>query len=137
MPGSEHGVQPHLTQILTRDAEEHRAWMSSRYNNHDRRVQPRGRGFVYFAEFGTLGRLTYNHTRYTAAAAEIDCPATPTAYLRRVRLARAHDDLLAAEPGDGTTVTAVAARWGYARPHRFAAAYRQVYGRAPGEVLRS
>ncbi|GAB1692344.1 helix-turn-helix transcriptional regulator [Krasilnikovia sp. M28-CT-15] len=62
---------------------------------------------------------------------------TPTGYLRQVRLARAHEQLLAAEPGDGTTVTEVAARWGFARPHRFATAYRQVYDRPPGLTLRS
>ncbi|BFU45217.1 helix-turn-helix transcriptional regulator [Krasilnikovia sp. MM14-A1004] len=62
---------------------------------------------------------------------------TPTAYLRQVRLARAHEQLLAAEPGDGTTVAAVAARWGFTRPHRFATAYRQVYDQPPGQTLRS
>ncbi|WP_432971545.1 helix-turn-helix domain-containing protein [Dactylosporangium sp. CA-233914] len=62
---------------------------------------------------------------------------TPAAYLRRVRLARAHEELLAAQPGDGTTVVAVAARWGFARAHRFAAAYRQAYARPPGQTLRA
>ncbi|BFU41882.1 AraC family transcriptional regulator [Krasilnikovia sp. MM14-A1004] len=62
---------------------------------------------------------------------------TPMAYLRQVRLARAHEELHAAEPGDGTTVAAVAARWGYARPHRFAAAYHHTYGQPPGRTLRS
>jgi AraC-like DNA-binding protein len=60
---------------------------------------------------------------------------TPLAYLRQVRLAQAHRELIAAEPGDGTTVAAVAARWGYARPSRFAAAYRQVYGQPPSHTL--
>ncbi|GAB1692311.1 hypothetical protein KRM28CT15_41140 [Krasilnikovia sp. M28-CT-15] len=36
--------------------------------------------------------------------------STPTAHLRRARLARAHEQLLAAQPGDGTTVADVAAR---------------------------
>lgn len=62
---------------------------------------------------------------------------TPTAYLRRVRLAQAHNELVAAVPGDGTTVAAVAARWGYARPSGFAAAYREMYGHPPSETLRS
>jgi AraC-like DNA-binding protein len=62
---------------------------------------------------------------------------TPLAYLRRVRLALAHDQLLAAQAGDGTTIAAVAARWGYARPGRFAAAYRKAYGEAPSRTLRS
>ncbi len=322
--GGTDAVPRHLARIFTRNADEHWAWISSRYNDHGRRVRPRARGFEFFAEFGALGQLTCNHTRYTAAAAEIDCPATPyviathlrsgrylmrweggevrladrgvmlfppygylhlhdcsdsgmvsvgldtllrvaeettglsgaqvrftglrpvsraaerqwlttaeyvqrgiytealdhplllaaaeqlvaasllaafpntamttalrtprdaatpavvrramafidahagqpitltdialatgvvprtlqyafrrhrdttpTAYLRRVRLTRAHEDLLAAQPGDGTTVAAVAARWGYARPHRFAAAYRQEYGQPPATALRS
>ena len=62
---------------------------------------------------------------------------TPLAYLRRVRLALAREDLVAAEPGDGTTIAEVAARWGYARPGRFADAYRQMYGEPPSQTLRS
>ncbi|MFG1926819.1 helix-turn-helix transcriptional regulator [Cryptosporangium sp. NPDC048952] len=61
---------------------------------------------------------------------------TPMAYLRRVRLDRAHADLCAAGPGEGVTVTAVAARWGFAQPGRFAADYRAAYGRAPSRTLR-
>ncbi|HEX8864661.1 MAG TPA: helix-turn-helix transcriptional regulator [Lentzea sp.] len=60
---------------------------------------------------------------------------TPTAYLRRVRLDRAHADLVAADPED-TTVTAIAARWGYASPSRFAAEYRAAYHRQPSSTLR-
>ncbi|GHE93505.1 hypothetical protein GCM10018785_69170 [Streptomyces longispororuber] len=60
---------------------------------------------------------------------------TPTGYLCRVRLARAHADLLAARPGRGQ-VAAVAARWGFVQPGRFAAAYRAAYGRLPHETLR-
>ena len=36
---------------------------------------------------------------------------TPMEYLRRVRLARAHQDLLAATPGDGQSVADIAYRW--------------------------
>ncbi|WP_017540232.1 AraC family transcriptional regulator [Nocardiopsis halophila] len=62
--------------------------------------------------------------------------STPVNYLRRVRLAHAHADLVAAVPGSGATVTATAARWGFLHPGRFAAAYRRAYGRPPGETLR-
>lgn len=62
---------------------------------------------------------------------------TPMAYLRRVRLDRAHADLLAADPGDGATVTSIAARWGFAHAGRFATAYRRSYGRSPSETLRA
>jgi AraC-like DNA-binding protein len=62
---------------------------------------------------------------------------TPSAYLRRVRLDHAHQQLCAASPGDGVTVTEVAARWGFASPSRFAASYRDAYGVLPSYTLRS
>jgi AraC-like DNA-binding protein len=61
---------------------------------------------------------------------------TPTQYLRRARLDLAHQDLLRADPGAGT-VTAVAARWGFASSSRFAAYYHRVYGVPPSHTLRS
>lgn len=60
---------------------------------------------------------------------------TPMRYLRRVRLAHAHADLLAADPTTGVTVSAVATRWGFYQPGRFAAAYRAAYGTTPYETL--
>ena len=60
---------------------------------------------------------------------------TPTRYLRQVRLDRAHRDLLAADPGH-ETVTAVAYRWGFPSPGRFASYYQQVYGVRPSRALR-
>ncbi|MER5740312.1 MULTISPECIES: AraC family transcriptional regulator [unclassified Streptomyces] len=60
---------------------------------------------------------------------------TPLAHLRRVRLARAHEELRAADAAT-TVVAAVAARWGFAHPGRFAAAHRREYGTSPSEVLR-
>ncbi|WP_030270291.1 AraC family transcriptional regulator [Streptomyces sp. NRRL B-24484] len=71
--------------------------------------------------------LQYSFRRYAGC--------TPLAYLRRVRLSRAHADLKAASPQDGSTVTAVAARWGFAHPGRFAEAYRRTYGVAPSVTL--
>jgi AraC-like DNA-binding protein len=61
---------------------------------------------------------------------------TLAGYLRRVRLERAHLDLRDAEPGDGVTVAAVAAAWGWASPSRFAADYRQRFGIPPSRTLR-
>lgn len=58
---------------------------------------------------------------------------TPIAYLRRVRLDGAHRDLLSAGPGE--TVGAVARRWGFGNPSRFAAAYRAAYGCAPRDTI--
>jgi AraC-like DNA-binding protein len=61
---------------------------------------------------------------------------TPTAYLRRVRLEHAHEQLMAAHPSDDTTTAQVAARWGYADPRRFATAYHEIYGQPPDRILR-
>ena len=62
---------------------------------------------------------------------------TPTGYLRRVRLERAHRELRDADPLDGTTVGAVARRWGWANPSHFAATYRETYGQVPRHTLRT
>jgi AraC-like DNA-binding protein len=62
---------------------------------------------------------------------------TPSAYLRRVRLDHAHQQLCAASPDDGVTVTEIATRWGFASPSRFAASYRNTYGVLPSHTLRS
>ncbi|WP_102418524.1 helix-turn-helix transcriptional regulator [Mycobacterium sp. 4858] len=60
---------------------------------------------------------------------------TPTEYIRRVRLNRAHQELLAGAPSD-TTVTEIAQRWGFAHTGRFAVLYRQTYGQSPHTTLR-
>lgn len=62
---------------------------------------------------------------------------TPTAYLRDARLERAHRELQAADPTRGATVAGIATRWGFAHRGRFAAAYRQAYGRSPQQTLLS
>jgi transcriptional regulator GlxA family with amidase domain len=56
---------------------------------------------------------------------------------KNVRLARAHDALLAADPTAGETVTQVALCYGFAHAGRFAAAYRRRYGQPPGTTLRA
>lgn len=82
------------------------------------------------AAAGTGARaLQYAFTRYYGT--------TPTGYLRRVRLEHAHRELQAADPTGGDTVSAIAARWGFAKSSRFAAAYRKAYGRPPGHTLRT
>ncbi|MET7689245.1 helix-turn-helix transcriptional regulator [Streptomyces sp. NPDC005483] len=62
--------------------------------------------------------------------------STPLAYVRQVRLSHAHDELTAAGPEDGSTVTDIAARWGFYHPGRFATLYRQTYERSPRRTLR-
>jgi AraC-like DNA-binding protein len=60
---------------------------------------------------------------------------TPMGYLKSIRLARAHADLRRSSVEEGTTVAAVAYRWGFANLGRFAADYRREFGRLPSEVL--
>ncbi|MEU8403430.1 AraC family transcriptional regulator [Nonomuraea sp. NPDC048892] len=60
---------------------------------------------------------------------------TPMAYLRSVRLAHAHADLVHIAGTDSpATVTDVALRWGFTHLGRFAALYRQTYGRPPSST---
>ncbi|WP_328347808.1 AraC family transcriptional regulator [Micromonospora sp. NBC_00421] len=62
---------------------------------------------------------------------------TPARYARRVRLERAHQDLLDGDPANGDTVTAIAARWGFTDAKRFATDYRAAYGQPPSHTLRA
>ena len=60
---------------------------------------------------------------------------TPMGYLRQARLRQAHQELLAADPTAGDTVTEIAARWGFFHPGRFAHIYRSAYGSPPSRTL--
>ena len=60
---------------------------------------------------------------------------TPLGYLQAVRMARVHADLVAARPGDGQTVSALANRWGFSQLSRFARDYKQRYGVSPRQTL--
>ena len=66
-----------------------------------------------------------------------DLDKTPREFVREQRLLRAHDELLRANPGDGTTVTAVASRWGFWHAGRFATSYLERFGVRPAATLRS
>jgi AraC-like DNA-binding protein len=61
---------------------------------------------------------------------------SPMAYLREVRLSRAHRELREAGPGQNT-VTEIAYRCGFVHLGRFAALYRRRYGVSPSQTLRS
>ena len=61
---------------------------------------------------------------------------SPMAYVRVVRLRRAHGDLLSAHPSH-TTVAAIAQRWGFTHLGRFASVHQQMYGETPYETLRA
>ena len=60
---------------------------------------------------------------------------SPMSYLRQVRLGRAHQDLLIADPSV-ETVASIAKRWGYTNPGRFAAAHAARYGETPAATIR-
>jgi AraC-like DNA-binding protein len=69
--------------------------------------------------------LRYGFTRHLET--------TPSAYLRRTRLRRAHEELLTADaPPTADAIEATAHRWGFLDGPRFSAAYRELYGRPPG-----
>ncbi len=87
---------------------------------------------ITIAEVAAAAHLT---VRGTEAAFQRHLQTTPLAYLRRVRLAQAHQELLSADPSDGTTVAMVAGRWGFAHQGRFSAQYREVYGVTPRQTL--
>jgi transcriptional regulator GlxA family with amidase domain len=57
-------------------------------------------------------------------------------YLRDVRLNRVHAELRSADPRSAS-VSQIATRWGFLYLGRFAAAYRDKFGRRPSETLRT
>jgi AraC-like DNA-binding protein len=61
---------------------------------------------------------------------------SPMAYVRVVRLRRAHRDLSSADPFH-STVAAIAHRWGFTHLGRFAAAHKTTYGETPTQTLRA
>jgi transcriptional regulator GlxA family with amidase domain len=61
---------------------------------------------------------------------------SPMAFLRVVRLGRAHRDLRSADPSRNT-VAAIAHRWGFTHAGRFAAAHQRMYGETPLRALRA
>ncbi|WP_327654657.1 helix-turn-helix transcriptional regulator [Streptomyces sp. NBC_00483] len=83
------------------------------------------------AEIAAASHVTVRALQY-AFRRHLD--TTPLAYLRRVRLAHAHDELRDSDPASAT-VTAIAARWGFHHSGRFAALYRDAYGRTPLQTL--
>ncbi len=61
--------------------------------------------------------------------------ASPMQLLRSMRLDRIREDLL--RPSADNNVSEIAMRWGYTHVGRFAAAYRERFGEAPSETLKS
>ena len=61
---------------------------------------------------------------------------SPMAYVRVVRLRRAHRELLSSHPSHSTVAT-IAHRWGFTHLGRFATAHQTTYGQTPLQALRS
>ncbi|MEX5303933.1 helix-turn-helix transcriptional regulator [Kocuria sabuli] len=87
---------------------------------------------IGLAEIAAAARMS---PRGLQAAFRREKETTPLGYLRAGRLEAAHADLVAADPATGVSVAVIAARWGFAHPGRFAAAYRDRYGQAPSVTL--
>lgn len=106
-------------------------------------VPPTFKGAVSFIHAHTGDGISVNDVaaavRLTPRAVQYlfrqQLDTTPTEYLRRVRLQRAHQDLMSSERAT-TTVAEIAQRWGFAHTGRFAALYRDTYGQSPHAALR-
>jgi AraC-like DNA-binding protein/anti-anti-sigma regulatory factor len=95
-------------------------------------IEERARDDISVADIAAAAFVT---VRAVQLAFRQHLDTTPLTYLRQVRLERAHDELLSADP-DRTTVTAVAAGWHFTNASRFAAYYRAAYGVPPAHTLR-
>ncbi|HEY8300572.1 MAG TPA: helix-turn-helix transcriptional regulator [Jatrophihabitans sp.] len=80
-----------------------------------------------------IARAAFVTPRAVQLAFRRHLDVTPTAYLRRVRLEHARDELIDADPAYDT-VTTIAARWGFTSS-RFASLYRETYHEQPSETL--
>lgn len=61
---------------------------------------------------------------------------SPMAYVRQLRLARVRAELQEMDPGQATSVTTVATKWGFAHLGRFAIEYKRQFGESPSASLR-
>jgi AraC-like DNA-binding protein len=81
-----------------------------------------------------IARATHVTARAVQLAFRRHLQTTPSAYLRRIRLQHAHDQLRDAVPGS-TTVSAVAAQWGFLNGSQFAVHYRTAFAELPSRTL--
>ena len=89
---------------------------------------------ITLSDIAVAARLS---PRGLQAAFRRNLDTTPLAHLRSVRMERTHRDLQNAEAGNGVSVAALAARWGFTHLGRFAFEYRRRYGIYPSQTLRS
>ena len=84
----------------------------------------------------TLAKQCHVSVRTLQAGFRQHLDMSPMAYVRVVRLRRAHSDLLSADPSH-TTVAAIAHRWGFTHLGRFATAHQRMYCESPQQALRA
>ncbi len=84
-------------------------------------------------ELETLAAVASVRPRTLEAHFRLYLGTTPSGWVRRTRLARARQQLLAAD--DETTVTGVAVAQGFNQLGRFAAQYRRQFGELPSQTL--
>lgn len=84
---------------------------------------------------GALASAVSTSVRSLQEAFRGELDTTPMAYLRRLRLERAREDLITARSGR-VTVSEVAARWGFLHVSRFASAYAERFGELPSATVR-
>jgi AraC-like DNA-binding protein len=83
----------------------------------------------------TIAARCHISTRSLQQAFRRHLATTPMAYLREVRLSRAHECLLESDPSI-ESVTSIAYRWGFTNLGRFAAAHESRYHEPPSATLR-
>lgn len=81
-----------------------------------------------------LARRVHVSVRTLQKGFASDMGVPPMAYLRQVRLSRAHEALCQAAPGS-TTVGTVASHFGITHLGRFSSAYRRLFGETPSTTL--
>lgn len=86
---------------------------------------------VTLCDIAAAAHVTVRSVQYAFA----DVGSTPLAYLRHVRLGRAHLDLVSGSVDRGDSVTEIALAWRFGHQGRFAAAYQARYGRLPSATL--
>ena len=84
----------------------------------------------------TLAKQSHVSVRTLQGAFRRHVGMSPMAYLRVVRLRRAHRDLRSADPAR-STVASIAHRWGFTHLGRFAAAHKTMFGETPLQALRA
>ena len=121
---------PDATRI--RDAGEPPCWVAPR--SIDRAVRYIEQNAQNPVRLQDIARDAGLSTRALQVAFRRHHDVTPMAFLREVRLRRAHEELSAADP-EVTTVAAVAAKWGFFNPGRFASEFRAAFGQYPKYTL--